>query len=92
MAKSYEQEIALADDLKKYLDNLQERLNFVSMNYWSKSNDLSQAGMMDEIYSKFVEEFVSETTRKIKEVVTQINECDIPYIEKYIAYLESRPQ
>ena len=92
MAKSYKQEIALADDLKKYLNDLQERLNFVSMNYWSKSNDLSQAGMMDEVYSKFVEEFVSETTRKIKEVVTQINECDIPYIEKYIAYLEGRPQ
>jgi len=91
MAKSYGQEIAIADDLKKYLNNLQEKLNIVSMNYWSKSNDLSQAGMMEEVYSEFVQDYVSETTRKITEVVSLINERDIPFIERYIAYLDSRP-
>ena len=92
MAKSYGHELALAEDLKKYLNTLQERLNIVQMQYWNKSNDLSQAGMMEEVYSKFVQEYVSETTQKIKDVVSQINERDIPFIERYIAYLNSLPQ
>jgi len=92
MAKSYGHELALAEDLKKYLNTLQERLNIVQMQYWNKSNDLSQAGMMEEVYSKFVQEYVSETTQKIKDVVSQINERDIPFIERYIAYLSSLPQ
>jgi hypothetical protein len=47
--------------------------------------------MMEEYYSTFVQEYVHDTNQKIKEVVTQIHERDIPFIEKYIAYLESNP-
>jgi len=93
MAKqtSYAHQIQLLIDLKSYLNNLQDRLNHVSMQYWSKSNDISQAGMFEETYSKFVQEYVYDTNQKIKDVVRQINERDIPFIEQQIAYLESRP-
>jgi hypothetical protein len=34
---------------------------------------------------------MQETIQKIANVVTQINERDIPFIEKYIDYLEQNP-
>jgi len=89
---SFSHQIELAEDLKKYLNNLHERLFFVTTDYNNKVNDIHQAGMMEEYYSKFVQEYVYETNQKIKEVVTQIHERDIPFIEKYIAYLMSHPQ
>jgi len=91
MAKqtAFEHQIALAEDLKKWLNNLHERLFLVTSSYNSKINDLHQAGMMEEFYQKFVQENVPETNEKIKDVLRQIHECDIPFIEKYIAYLES---
>jgi Asp-tRNA(Asn)/Glu-tRNA(Gln) amidotransferase C subunit len=47
--------------------------------------------MMDEFYKKFEQECMQETIQKIANVVEQINECDIPRIEKFIGYLESNP-
>ena len=90
MAKqtSYDYQIQLAEGLKNSLNNLQESLYAASRAYWSKSNDLNQAGMMDETYNRFVQEYVSETARKIEDAAKQINERDIPFIEKHIAYLE----
>lgn len=89
---SFSHQIQLAEELKKYLNNLHERLFFVTTDYNNKVNDIHQAGMMEEYYSKFVQEYVHETNQKIKEVYTQIHERDIPYIEKYIAYLMSHSQ
>jgi predicted transcriptional regulator len=86
---SFSHQIQLAEDLKKYLENLHERLFFVTTDYNNKVNDIHQAGMMEEYYSKFVQECVHETNQKIKEVVAQIHERDIPFIERYLAYLNS---
>ena len=86
---SFSHQIQLAEDLKKYLTNLHERLFFVTTDYNNKVNDIHQAGMMEEYYSKFVQEYVYETNQKIKEVYTQIHERDIPFIEKYLDYLQS---
>jgi len=88
---SFDYQIQLLVELKNYLNNLQDRLNHVSMQYWSKSNDISQAGMFEETYSKFVQEYVYDTNQKLKDIVNQINERDIPFIEKQISFLESRP-
>jgi len=89
---SFSHQIQLAEDLKKYLVNLHERLFFVTTDYNNKVNDMHQQGMMEEYYSKFVQEYVYETNQKIKEVINLIHERDIPFIEKYIAYLMSHPQ
>ena len=92
MAKqtSFEYQNELAEDLKKYLNNLHERLFLVTADYNNKVNDIHQAGMMEEYYTQFVQEYVHDTNQKIREVVNQIHERDIPFIEKYIAYLNSR--
>ena len=88
---SYEFQIELAEELKKYLHGFQERLGNVAQNYQKKSHDLYEAGMMDEFHQKFEQDYVQETIRKIANVVEQINERDIPFIVKYINHLEQNP-
>ena len=36
---------------------------------------------------KYLREYVFETVNRIKSIVEQINEADIPFVEKYIKYL-----
>jgi len=89
MAKqtSFEYQIELAEDLKKYLTGLQERLDVVSKDYMKKCDSLADAGMMQEDWLKFTQDYAQVTYHKIESVVTQINDCDIPFINKYIAKL-----
>ena len=89
---TWKHQIELADDIKRYLHGLQERLGAVSNDYMRKSESLKDAGMMEEDWLKFTQDCAQVTYHKIGSVVEQINESDIPFIEKYIAYLESRPQ
>ena len=92
MAKqtSFEYQIELAEGIKRYLHGLQERLGVVAQDYMRKCNDLADAGMMQEDWLKFTQDYAQVTYHKIESVVEQINECDIPFIEKYIAYLTGR--
>jgi hypothetical protein len=87
---SFEYQIELAEELKKWLHGLQERLGAVANDYMKKCNDLADAGMMEEDWLKFTQDYAQVTYHKIEDVVKQINECDISFIEKYIAYLASR--
>jgi len=89
---SFEYQIQIAEGLKKWLNDLHEKLFFLTTTYNNKVNDLHQQGMMEEYYQKFVQENVPVTNGKIKDVMQQIHGFDIPFIEKYIAYLTSRPQ
>ncbi len=84
---SFSHQIELAEELKAYLLRLQENLGNAAQKYINKSNSLYEAGMMDEKHQVF-EEYVVETVNRIKSVVELINEADIPFVEKYIKYLE----
>ena len=86
--QSFEYQITLANELKKYLHGLQERLSIAAQSYQQKTNALYEAGMMDEFQKTFEQEYVQQTTRIISQIVKRINECDVPFIEKYIAKLE----
>jgi len=78
----------LAEDLKKYLYQLQERLSLAAQSYQQKCNALYAAGMMEETLNKLMQEYMPSTCEQIMNVVAQINERDIPFIEKHIAILE----
>lgn len=84
---SFSHQIELAEDLKAYLLRLQDNLGNAAQKYINKSNSLYEAGMMDEKH-QVLEEYVFETVNRIKSIVEQINEADIPFVEKYIKYLE----
>ena len=86
--QSIENQIFFVEDLKKYLQGFQERLSLAGQSYQNKSLSLYDAGMMDEFQKKFDQEYVQETIRAIGQVVERINECDIPFIERYKAKLE----
>jgi hypothetical protein len=88
---SFEHQLQLAEGLKGYLHGFQERLGDVAQNYKNKCNQLYEAGMMDEFHKDFEQNYMQATIQKIANVVEQINECDIPFIEKFIEYLESNP-
>lgn len=85
---SYQTQIELASDLKRYLHGFQERLAEVAKNYQAKSHDLYEAGMMDETHKDFEENYVRETVAHIAGVVELINERDIPFVQKYIDRME----
>lgn len=85
---SYQTQIELASDLKRYLHGFQERLAQVAKNYQTKSHELYEAGMMDETHRDFEENYMAETVRHIAGVVDLINDRDIPFVEKYIADME----
>jgi hypothetical protein len=88
---SFEHQLELAESLKSYLHGFQERLGDVAQNYKNKCNQLYEAGMMDEFHKDFEQNYMQATIQKIAAVVEQINEADIPFIEKFIDYLESNP-
>ena len=84
---SFEHQIELAEDLKSYLIRLQEHLANAAQKYHDKADSLYEAGMMDEKH-KVLEEYMFETSSRIKGVVEQINESDIPFVNSWISYLE----
>jgi deoxyadenosine/deoxycytidine kinase len=85
---SLEHQLQLAESLKSYLHGFQERLGEVAQNYKSKCNQLYDAGMIDEVHKDFEQNYMQATIRKTAVVVEQINEADIPFVEKFIADLE----
>jgi len=88
---SFSYQIELAEGLKSYLHGFQDRLGAVAQNYQAKGNELHDAQMMDETFEDFAQNYIASTVQKIQELINQINECDIPFVEKYIDYLESNP-
>ena len=62
------------------------------ISYMCKCDDIANVGMMQEDWLLLMQDFAQVTYHKIESVVEQINECDIPFIEKYIAYFEGHPQ
>ena len=86
---SFEHQIELAESLKSYLHGFQERLGEVAKNYKNKSKELYEAGMMDEMHHDFEQNYMHETIISIAKVVERINDCDIPFVEKYIDELEN---
>ena len=86
---TYSYQIELAEGLKSYLHNFQDRLGAVAQNYRDKGNQLHDAQMMGEDFANFSQNYIEVTVQKIQELINQINECDIPFVEKLINYLES---
>lgn len=86
---SFEHQIELAESLKAYLHGFQERLGAVAKNYESKCDELYEAGMMDETHHDFEQNYMRETIISISKVVERINDCDIPFVERYIDELEN---
>ena len=86
--QSFENQIRLAEDLKRYLYELQERLSLAAKSYQQKCNFLYESGMMEETLSELMQEYMPSTVAQIMNVVLQINDRDIPFVEKHIAKLE----
>ena len=84
---SFEYQIELAEDLKAYLIRLQENLTHTAQKYQDKVNNLYEAEMVDEKHQK-IEEYMHETVSRIKSLVEQINELEIPFVDSWINYLE----
>ena len=86
--QSFEDQVRLSEDLKKYLHELQERLSLAAQSYQQKCNFLYESGMMEETLNELMLEYMPSTVEQIMNVAAQINERDIPFIEKHIAKME----
>lgn len=85
---SFSHQIELLEDLKSYLHGFQERLAIVAEKYERQVNELYEGGMMDETFNDFHDNYVEETKAKIQALINQINDSDIPFVEKEIDFLE----
>ena len=90
---SFNYQVEIAEGLKSYLHGFQERLAAVAGQYERKVNELHDSGgMMDESYETFVSNYLEPTKQRIQDLIDQINDSDIPFVERYIDYLESNPR
>jgi len=89
---SFAYQIELMEALKSYLDKFQDRLGAVAQNYENRVNDLYESGgMMHETYEDFYTNYLEVTKSKIQDLIDQINDEDIPFVERQIDYFENRP-
>jgi hypothetical protein len=89
---SYAYQIELMEALKSYLDKFQDRLGAVAQNYENRVNDLYESGgMMHETYEDFHTNYLEVTKSKIQDLIDQINDEDIPFVERQIDHLDNRP-
>ena len=79
-------QLELAEELKSYLHNFQERLGVIADKYKHKYENLGNV-MMAEFHEEFSENY-ENTIKIIRDLVDQINDNDIPHVEKYIDWLE----
>jgi len=87
---SFAHQIELLQELKQYLSDFQDRLVGVSLKYQRKVEELHQAGMMDETYSRYTENELTETQALMARLVEHIDANDIPKVESEISYLEQK--
>lgn len=86
---SFSYQIELLESLKSYLHGFQERLAIVAEKYEKQVNELYDAGgMMDETFNDFHDNYLEVTKVKIQSLINQINDADIPFVEREIDYLE----
>ena len=85
---SYQAQLALAAELRKSLDELQQGLEKNYQDIVKKACELHDAGMMEETYKNFVDNYMEETVKKIKSVINIVNERDIPFVNEYMKRLE----
>lgn len=87
---SYQAQLDLAEQLRRYLHGLQSRLGAVVSQYKQFAGQLYDAGMMDEVHNDFVTNFMAETNSLINSVIDNINERDIPFVNNYMQDLEEQ--
>ena len=81
-------QLELAEDLKSYLHGFQERLGVIADKYKNKYENLGNV-MIPDFHEEFTENY-ENSIKIISDLVNQINENDIPHVERYIDWLESR--
>lgn len=85
---SYQAQLALAAELRKSLDELQQGLEQNIQDIVKKACELHDAGMMEETYKDFAANYMAETIKKIKSVIIIVNERDIPFVNEYMGRLD----
>jgi archaellum component FlaC len=85
---SLDYQIELLEKMKSYLNGFQERLGAVGQTYKNQADEFYEMKGLDDIYEHFYPNYVEVTLQKIQDLINQINEQDINYIENQISNLE----
>ncbi len=83
-------QLEMLQHLKQYLQAFQEKLHTQSMFYQKKVDELAGDGIILDIHQK-IEVEMQQTRQNLANVIAQIEQSDLPEVNKWIAYLESRP-
>ena len=86
----FDMQLEMLRNLKQYLQAFQEKLNTQSTFYQKFVDDLSGDGMIVEMHQK-IEIEMMQTRQNLQNVISQIEGSDLPEVNKWIAYLENRP-
>jgi len=83
--RQFQYQIELLYALKKYLDGFKESLEISFMGYDRQVNELRDTGQMDDqMHQSFVDNCLHPTQSKIKELINQIENEDIPFVKERI--------
>jgi succinate dehydrogenase/fumarate reductase flavoprotein subunit len=91
MQRGIDGQIELLNQMKAFLQELQEQFDDINKKQQYFLNGLDGEGIDVKILQRF-EEYFEETKQKLNGVVAKISSDDIPYTEQVIRYLEDTPR
>ncbi len=86
----YASQIDILDKMKLFLQKFNQDVEEMMKTYRSYLDELDSEGLDVDNHTQLVE-YYQDTEMKLKDVVSIIEENDLPYTEKMIRYLEDRP-
>ncbi len=91
MQRGIDGQIELLNQMKAFLQELQEQFDDINKKQQYFLNGLDGEGMDVKVLQRF-EEYFEETKQKLNGVVAKISSDDIPYTEQVIRHLEDTPR
>jgi len=84
-------QIITLNNLKAFLKKFNESMQITAEQYQRFLDGLADQQMDAQIYQQYQTEFLDETKKRIYDIINNIEESDIKYIERLISHLEETP-
>ncbi len=91
MQRGIDGQIELLNQMKAFLEGLSEQFDEINKRKQQFLNSLDGEGLDIKLLQRF-EEYFEENKHKTRDLISKIEDEDIPYTEQVIRYLEDTPR
>ncbi len=88
MNNNLEYQLELAEQIRDELESVLYRLENIQQTYEMYITQLENAGLLDNYVNQLREKYFAETTQVINELITQIEDIDMPVTLKFVEAIE----